>query len=159
MNTSKVKAVQGAGTYDSQYGTLYKFDYTMEDGTTLSANHKSQNPLPVGTEVDYEIRGTNDYGSYGKVSKHKEQYQKGGGDLTGIKVGHALNCASVLLSGTKYFNNKEAIKNAAKLIYEISEELNQEFAGKQEPPVVNKPQPTPPPSQEQDLEVDNDLPF
>ena len=66
---SKVKSVQANGTYDSQYGTLYKFDYEMEDGASLSANHKSQTPFPVGTEVEYEIKGTTEYGNYGKVGK------------------------------------------------------------------------------------------
>lgn len=164
MNTSKVKSVQGNGTYDSQYGTLYKFEYHLEDGATFTANHKTESPLPVGTEVDYEIKGTNEYGSYGKISKHKEEFKRGSGDLLGIKVGHALNCASVLLQGTKYYNSKEAIKNAAKLIYEISEELNKELSVVEKPKVeasiaaqatrpASRPAPTPP------VEVEQDLPF
>ena len=66
---SKVKSVQGSGTYENDYGTFYKFEYEMEDGTSLSANHKGQTPFPVGAEVEYEIRGTNEYGSYGAVKK------------------------------------------------------------------------------------------
>lgn len=76
---SKVKSVQANGTYDSQYGVLYKFDYEMEDGTSLSANHKSQTPFPVGTEVEYEIKGSTDYGNYGKVGKPQDgSFQKNG---------------------------------------------------------------------------------
>ena len=69
---SKVKSVQANGTYDSQYGTLYKFDYEMEDGASLIANHKSQTPFPVGAEVEYEIKGTSEYGNYGKVGKPQD---------------------------------------------------------------------------------------
>lgn len=75
---SKVKSVQANGTFDSQYGTLYKFDYEMEDGTFLSANHKSQTPFAVGAEVEYEIKGTNERGNYGGVSKPKDSnYSQG----------------------------------------------------------------------------------
>lgn len=77
---SKVKSVQANGTFESQYGLLYKFEYQMEDGTVLTANHKGQTPLPAGTDVEYEIKGSNDHGSYGKVSKPKPAngFQKGG---------------------------------------------------------------------------------
>ena len=42
MKISKVKSVQPNGTWDSQYGTLYKFEYVMEDGAVVNANHKTQ---------------------------------------------------------------------------------------------------------------------
>lgn len=132
MNTSKVKSVQGNGTYDSQYGTLYKFEYHLEDGATFTANHKTDSPLPVGTEVDYEIKGTNEYGSYGKISKHKEDFKRGGGDLIGIKIGHAISNAVPLAIKAKESNPtigsiEELIKSYAKMIYRISEELNKEL--------------------------------
>ncbi len=66
---SKVKSVQGCGTYDSQYGVLYKYDYELEDGTSLVANHKKAIALAVGTDVEYEIKGSNDSGSWGTVQK------------------------------------------------------------------------------------------
>lgn len=73
MKTSKVKNVTGNGTYDSQYGLLYKFEYTFEDGQVLNANHKtSDGAFKIGEDVEYEIKGTNDYGSWGKVSKPTE---------------------------------------------------------------------------------------
>ena len=67
--TSTVKNVTGSGTYDNQYGTFFKFEYEMTDGTILSANHKTQNPFPIGSEVEYEVKGSNDYGAYGQVKK------------------------------------------------------------------------------------------
>ena len=67
--TSKVKKVTANGTYNSKYGDLYKFEYEMEDGTILSANHKSaDNFFKEGTTVDYEIKGTKDNFSWGSVS-------------------------------------------------------------------------------------------
>jgi len=70
MTISKVKSVQASGTFDGKHGTLYKFEYTMEDDKTLTANHKSgDNYFKIGQEVDYEIKGTNDYGAWGTVKK------------------------------------------------------------------------------------------
>lgn len=67
---SLVAKVSGNGTFENSYGLFYKFEYEMEDGTVLSANHKSKDGnFPQGTEVEYVIRGTNDYGAWGKVSK------------------------------------------------------------------------------------------
>lgn len=77
-----VKNVQGSGTYENNYGTFFKFDYEIEHNgkvVELSANHKGQTPFPIGTEVAYEIKGTNDYGSYGKVSKPKGATAPAGG--------------------------------------------------------------------------------
>ena len=79
MPVSKVKTVQGSGTYESKFGLLYKFDYQLEDGTQLNANHKTQNSFPPGTEVEYEIKGSNDYGQWGSVKKHEPQQAYGGG--------------------------------------------------------------------------------
>ena len=67
---SVVTKVTANGVDKDAYGLLYKYEYEMQDGTVLSARHKSEhNKLPEGTEVEYVIRGSNDYGTYGKVSK------------------------------------------------------------------------------------------
>ena len=74
MKQSKVKNVQANGTWDSPHGILYKFEYEMEDGTILTAQHKDENGnFNPGDLVEYEVKGTNSYGSYGKVSKPQEQ--------------------------------------------------------------------------------------
>ena len=67
---SKVKSVVPNGTYQSPNGLLYKFKYEMEDGNSLVANHKTEQcPFGAGSEVDYHIKGTNAYGSWGSVKK------------------------------------------------------------------------------------------
>ena len=67
---SKITQIQGAGTYDSQYGMLYKFEYTFEDGQSMTANHKTQDcPYKVGDEVEYIVKGSNAHGSYGQVKR------------------------------------------------------------------------------------------
>lgn len=132
MKTSKVKAVQANGTWDSNYGTFYKFEYVMEDGQVVNANHKTQDGnFKVGEEVEYEI--TNSQYNNGKVSKPQEGFQGGTRTYTdntkGIKIGHAItNAVSLYVAlGGSGKDSKEAIKDFAKMIYQISEELNNEL--------------------------------
>ena len=77
---SKVKSAQPNGTYDSAHGTLFKFEYEMEDGVVLAANHRSQDGFfKVGEPVEYTIKGNNAYGNYGSVSKPKPAFTPNGG--------------------------------------------------------------------------------
>ena len=70
MAHSIVKTVQANGTWESPKGILYKFLYEFEDGKTVSANHKTITGLfAVGKKVEYEIKGSNDYGNWGSVKK------------------------------------------------------------------------------------------
>lgn len=72
---SKVKSVVPNGTYQSPNGLLYKFNYEMEDGAKLVANHKTeQSPFGIGDEVDYHIKGSNSYGSWGSVKKPESNF-------------------------------------------------------------------------------------
>lgn len=73
---SKVKSVQANGTWNSQYGVLYKYEYVMEDGTVINANHKENKSYENGTEVEYEIKRTNSHGNSGNVRLPKEDDQQ-----------------------------------------------------------------------------------
>lgn len=85
MSLSAVKSVQANGSFPNDYGAvqdnpdlphhgqklLYKFEYEMEDGTIMTANHKTSiSPFPEGSEVEYEIVKTHpEHGKSGKVKK------------------------------------------------------------------------------------------
>ena len=72
--TSKVKKVQPSGTYNHpKHGMFYTFHYEFEDGKELSANHKTEKSFNPGDTVEYLIKGSNEYGNYGTVSKLQEQ--------------------------------------------------------------------------------------
>lgn len=78
---SKVKSVVPKNeTYQSPNGLLYKFNYEMEDGMKLVANHKTEQcPFKAGDEVDYHIKGSNSYGSWGAVKKPESgNFHQGG---------------------------------------------------------------------------------
>jgi len=80
----KIKEVQANGTWDRPEGTLYKFSYVMESGTELTAHHKTPScPFKAGDEVEYEVKGSNSYGSWGKVAKPGGYTpQAGGGKMS-----------------------------------------------------------------------------
>lgn len=145
---SKVKSVTGNGTFDSQYGiphdqndpnskkVMFKYEYEMEDGTVLTANHKSYTaPFKTGDAVEYEITKENEYGKQGKVSKPSENnYSKP--DSKGMKVGHAITNGVSMFNthGSDYVDlskientPKAIIKEYSKMIYQINEELNNEL--------------------------------
>lgn len=62
----KVKQVQGDGVWND----FYKFEYDFEDGVTLTAFHKTQEPrFKAGEECIYIVTKQNKYGNSGKVDK------------------------------------------------------------------------------------------
>lgn len=132
MKISKVKSVQGNGTYESAHGLLYNFEYTFEDGQVMNANHKAQTPLDVGTEVEYIIKGSNDRASWGAVKK-VSNYTKPGApqpDLKGVKIGHAISNATQLVIAQGKASNSHPeiyIKEMALKILKIQEELFNEI--------------------------------
>jgi hypothetical protein len=103
---SKVKSITGAGTWENANGVdlgngtkgFFSFEYSMEDGTVLKANHKSDKGFDVGSEVEYVITGSNDYGNRGKVQKPSDNPQGGGG---GYKASKGNQNASFALSYSK----------------------------------------------------------
>lgn len=115
---SKVKSVQASGTYDSAHGTLFKFEYEMEDGIVLSANHKSLHGfLKIGEPVEYTIKGNSSYGNYGSVSKPKPAFTPNGNSYkkTGGNASFALSYAKDLVVADKV---------EIKKILEIADKLN-----------------------------------
>ena len=74
-NTRTISSIQGAGTYDSKFGLLYKFSYDFEDGTNISANHKTQeSPFKVGDEVEVIVTGTSGDFTWGKVKRPETEF-------------------------------------------------------------------------------------
>jgi len=116
---SKVKSVQPNGTYESAHGTLFKFEYEMEDGVVLAANHKSQDGfLKAGESVEYAIKGNNSYGNFGSVSRPKPAYTPNGNSYskkTGANASFALSYAKDLVVAGKV---------EIKQILDIADKLN-----------------------------------
>jgi len=67
----KIVHLTGNGHYDHpQHGRLFKHLYVFEDGQEMTANHKTEvSPFKEGDEVEFDVKGTNSYGSYGSVKK------------------------------------------------------------------------------------------
>lgn len=74
-SVKKVASIQGAGMYEGQHGTLYSFDYSFEDESTLRANHKSQqSPFKPGDEVEVIVKGSRDGFNWGSVKRPDQNY-------------------------------------------------------------------------------------
>lgn len=74
---SKIKKVSFNRTFEMNGETYYAHTYEFEDGGTLNANHKKQEPFKVGDEAEYEVTGEDKYGNNkGKVRKPSD-FQSG----------------------------------------------------------------------------------
>jgi len=161
---SKVKSVQGNGSFKSEFGALqdngdnllFSFEYQFEDGTVLNANHKTNvSPFPVGSEAEYEVtRESEQYGKGGKVSKPDSYVQQRGNggkngyavesndSLKGIKIGHAItNAVQIVISDPQIYvgdvKKVKGIRDWAKMILKIGEELiNDSEKVKKEPQYI-----------------------
>ena len=167
MGLSKVKNVQGNGTWESQNGTMYQFIYEMEDGAKLQANHKSQGgAFAVGTEVEYEITRTHEkFGDSGKVRKPNSGNFNSGGrkefDTTGVEVGHAIsNGVQIAVAKHGAATELQHIESYARKILGLSAKMKAEVTNAKKaapkadaiPPSVIPPAPV-------TVEADDDLPF
>ena len=72
---SNVQSVVANGSFDGNFGKMFKFKYTFTDGTSLDANHKNEAAFwAVGSQIEYEITRTSpQYGNSGKVGKVQEE--------------------------------------------------------------------------------------
>ncbi len=169
MNLSKVKSCQGAGDWSNEHGTFYKFEYTFEDGKTLTASHKKQEGFPIGAEVEYEIKGTNEHGSYGSVKKpdtgnySQSNASSGGGGNDSVQTmivkQNALGHATELLKHNSGFSKEPGMIKSDHVIALAEKYKNWVMKPEQVQKVVdNTPNPlvqTMPPVKEES----DDLPF
>lgn len=72
--TSVVASVTPNGTWNSDRGLMYKFNYVLTSGVEITAMHKENVArFAVGSEVEYEITKTTQYGNMGKLSAPKTE--------------------------------------------------------------------------------------
>ena len=63
VKTSKITSIQGAGVWEADFGTMFKYDIALENGDSgeyMSKNYTTIEALPfkTGTEIDYEYHNT-----------------------------------------------------------------------------------------------------
>lgn len=106
IKKSKVKSVQGTGTWQGNYGLMYLWEIEMENGDTGQYMSKSeqQNKFTVGVEAEYEWKD----GQYPKIKPYstfnqgapKSFNNAGGSD----KVQEFIIAQSSLKSAVDYCN-------------------------------------------------------
>jgi hypothetical protein len=72
MTIHTITAVQNNGTFDSQYGTMYKQEATLDDGTTGEVSAKTEGKWKVGDKVEVQ-RTHSQYGTRFRFSIPKEE--------------------------------------------------------------------------------------
>lgn len=95
MTKSKVENLQGNGTWEGQFGTMYSFNIELADGTYGEVNSKSETPpYGVGDEVWYEVKQETSFGKKLKVSTQdpaaRGSYAGGGARVGARKEDPAL---------------------------------------------------------------------
>lgn len=117
--TSKVLNVQASGSFDSQYGTFYKFEVDFEngDGGQYSAKTPTQNKFVVGQEATYTIEQKGQYFNVKPVSAPPTKSFGGGkspDEQRRIARMNALTNAVnwTLAKGTSEFGELEVLKIA-----------------------------------------------
>lgn len=151
MDITKVKSIQGAGTWEHpQGGTLFQFDVELEDGTSGRVNAKSERPwFDVGTSVAYRV--TKEHPTYGKSLKFdKPEYANGGGAQGGGSrqgnpttqarivsswaIGQAIQVMQggrgILADPSQGGSNTDVIKNTARVLMQMQSELEAEILAK-----------------------------
>tara|TARA_R110002012_G_C11676454_1_gene613808 strand:- start:9612 stop:10106 length:495 start_codon:yes stop_codon:yes gene_type:complete len=68
IKKSKVVSVQSNGTWEGNFGTMYKFEIVFQNGDVgeYSSKSQDQNKFEIGTETEYEYIN----GKYPKVKPH-----------------------------------------------------------------------------------------
>ena len=137
MKTSKIKTVVEIKSHTNDYGETFYHNLEMENGDKINIGKKKEQL--VGWELTYEVTGEGQ--EYNKAkSVQQENFtpavkQVHNDNLKGVKIGHAitnavsLHCALGSIKGDDHIelSSKDSIKEYAKMIYQISEELNTEI--------------------------------
>jgi hypothetical protein len=79
MKAAKVDKVETGKTWTKDGVEYITHTYTLSDGQVIQANHKTEKPINIGEEVEYEVKRTHEkYGDSGTVKKPND-FKKGGG--------------------------------------------------------------------------------
>jgi len=81
MKTAKITNIQGNGTWEGNYGLMYKYDIDLDNGDAGGILSKSQDPYKVGDEINYTIeqkgKFTNIHIEKEKTFNPGHKYQEG----------------------------------------------------------------------------------
>lgn len=77
--TEKVKSIYDKGTWESQYGTKYKFQVSFDNGIVAEINKDKSGVENIGFKVGDTLEFNYQDGQYPKITVKKENNWKGGG--------------------------------------------------------------------------------
>ena len=120
MKKAVVKNVQGNGTWEGQYGIMYKFEVEMDNGDIgeYSSKSENQNKFIVGQDTEYEFID----GKFPKIKpvnnfQPQARYSSGNSDVQdNIRFAQSINIANLQFCHGKI--SKEQIDEVAHEFYE-----------------------------------------
>lgn len=117
MKTAKVENVEVGRSWEKDGTTYITHTYTLSDGQKIQANHKTEKPIAIGEDVEYNVQRTHEkYGDSGTVKKPND-FKKGAYKKPMLKFIDAKRMASsnainaVVTINSAY--NQERITGAA----------------------------------------------
>lgn len=134
MKTAKINEVYDITGDGVKWNGNYYHNLLMDNGEKINIGKKKK--MERGQEISYELTGEDDGQQEFKKAKPVNPNWNGGGgggkgDLKGIKIGHAITNGVALYNAhgesAEGKGIRDSIKDYSKLIYQISEELNQEL--------------------------------
>lgn len=113
---SKVIGVQANGSWESKYGTFYKFEVDFEngDGGEYSSKSQTQSKFVSGQEAWYTIEGSGKFAKVKPAQAPEQQQSNGGGYSAGSFKGENPETAkriarmNALTNATNYIMAKGA---------------------------------------------------
>jgi len=104
--TSKVVSVETSGTWESKNSTMINHNYVLEDGQKIQASHKSEKPIGIGEEVEYEVKRQHEtHGDSGSVKKPGDFKPGGGRTIMQKMTDTERMCRSNAISAYATVNN------------------------------------------------------
>ena len=132
MKKSKVKQVQPNGTWEGNYGLMYKFEVTFENGDVgeYSSKSEQQTKFIEGEETEYEFTA----GKFPKVKPYyeppsnKQSFYKKDDNVQNLIVRQSsVKCATELSSAYINQGHTIGVADVTKMAQEICDWVNKEI--------------------------------
>ena len=116
MKTAKITKVTGNGSFDSNFGKLYKFEVHFDNGDYGDANCKTadQKTWVEGQTVNYELTPNSNPKFNGKLTLVKDapvMHSQPQSNPSGLNVQNLIVAQSSLASAVQLYQNQGIIDN------------------------------------------------
>lgn len=122
MGQSKIKSIQPNGTWESRNGTMFKFEITLEDGTSGEVSAKTENRWNIGDEVEYTVTPSK-WGDRLKLDKAGFANKGGGGNGQSPDIQKRIDASWAIGHAIQQESEPEKIIEAAEWLLKLRDTL------------------------------------